>query len=331
MIELNQTYYDILKIKPGASKEEIKSAFRKRAKELHPDRNKAPDAHEQFILLNEAYDKLTNPVVRRTRTTASRDKNRDYVRRQAQYYAKKRYDEFVNSDYYKEMNSLNNVVDFIYFWASVLLVVCIPVFLTLSHGITGLFIGVLILTVSGLLILGGLKNAVLVSRKEFVDSLIYVLTRKRFQMVLLILMSAVLLFRYGLNTLIRPLTMAIFIVAIPVLVNFLMKRAKKPSVKAWSNLLAFGIIPSTFLILLTLNYYITVGSETETYSYKGANLPGENTDTYIILDNQQYSEFPQIRVFGNNANIPFNNRVTYQFETGFLGIRVLKDYELTYR
>jgi len=52
-------YYDVLGIARGASDEEIKKAYRKKAKELHPDRNKDnPDAESQFKEANEAYDVL---------------------------------------------------------------------------------------------------------------------------------------------------------------------------------------------------------------------------------------------------------------------------------
>ena len=39
----------------------IKKAFRRRARELHPDVNKAADAEDQFKELNEAYDVLSDP------------------------------------------------------------------------------------------------------------------------------------------------------------------------------------------------------------------------------------------------------------------------------
>lgn len=53
-------YYDVLKIKKGASKQEIKSAYRKLAKEFHPDRNKAQDAEAKFKEVQEAYEVLSD-------------------------------------------------------------------------------------------------------------------------------------------------------------------------------------------------------------------------------------------------------------------------------
>lgn len=53
-------YYDILGVSKEATQAEIKSAFRKKARELHPDVNKAPDAEERFKELGKAYETLSN-------------------------------------------------------------------------------------------------------------------------------------------------------------------------------------------------------------------------------------------------------------------------------
>jgi molecular chaperone DnaJ len=51
-------YYEILEIEKNAGKDEIKAAFRKKARQLHPDVNKAPDAEEKFKELGKAYETL---------------------------------------------------------------------------------------------------------------------------------------------------------------------------------------------------------------------------------------------------------------------------------
>ncbi|MBR1908944.1 DnaJ domain-containing protein, partial [bacterium] len=59
-------YYEILGVSKDADKNEIKSAFRKKARQLHPDVNKAPDAEERFKELGKAYETLSDDNKRAT-------------------------------------------------------------------------------------------------------------------------------------------------------------------------------------------------------------------------------------------------------------------------
>jgi molecular chaperone DnaJ len=58
-------YYGILGLTPGASDSDIKRAYRRMARDLHPDVNPAPGAKERFQEVTRAYEALTDPEKRR--------------------------------------------------------------------------------------------------------------------------------------------------------------------------------------------------------------------------------------------------------------------------
>ena len=53
--------YEILGVSPNASEKDIKSAYRKLAKQYHPDVNKDPGAEAKFKEISQAYEDITNP------------------------------------------------------------------------------------------------------------------------------------------------------------------------------------------------------------------------------------------------------------------------------
>jgi len=54
-------YYETLGVSRSGTEEEIRKAFRQKALQYHPDRNKDADATEKFKEVNEAYQVLTDP------------------------------------------------------------------------------------------------------------------------------------------------------------------------------------------------------------------------------------------------------------------------------
>src|SRR5437764_13556776 len=61
MATTQRDYYEVLGIGRAAEEAEIKRAFRRLARELHPDVSDAPDAEQRFREVVEAYEVLSNP------------------------------------------------------------------------------------------------------------------------------------------------------------------------------------------------------------------------------------------------------------------------------
>lgn len=59
---MSSNFYDVLGVSKSASQEEIKKAYRKKAMQYHPDRNKGDkEAEKKFKEINEAYGVLSDP------------------------------------------------------------------------------------------------------------------------------------------------------------------------------------------------------------------------------------------------------------------------------
>jgi hypothetical protein len=108
-------YYETLGLPLNSSVEEIKKAYRKKARLYHPDINHLPEAKEMFIKVTEAYDflmanhekgKLDDQEYFRI-VEEWRKYRQDRSRQRAQYYARSSFVRFKNSKYYRSTKILN--------------------------------------------------------------------------------------------------------------------------------------------------------------------------------------------------------------------------------
>ncbi|MBU2018749.1 MAG: DnaJ domain-containing protein [Bacteroidetes bacterium] len=109
-------YYEILQLQPGASKNEIKSAFRKLVFIYHPDVNPSPDARDKFIRIQEAYEVLYNNqyVANKSTPTESplekrKREEKDRIKKARERFEKQRMKEkTLNDRYYKTLTEGKN-------------------------------------------------------------------------------------------------------------------------------------------------------------------------------------------------------------------------------
>jgi DnaJ-class molecular chaperone len=112
--------YKILALHRNASADEIKTAYRKLAKQWHPDVNDLPDAEQKFLAIQEAYEILTDTYKKATydillhkksKSTTRQKTNNKATTQQAKPKAKQRSDfeiwidqqrQVIYQDYYKQ-------------------------------------------------------------------------------------------------------------------------------------------------------------------------------------------------------------------------------------
>ena len=102
-------YYQLLGLNLNASLEDIKKAYRQKARAYHPDINHEPDAKDKFILVTEAYEFLVanygklghDDEAYRKAMEDWRKYRQNRSRQRAHAYAHSTYVQFKNTNFYK--------------------------------------------------------------------------------------------------------------------------------------------------------------------------------------------------------------------------------------
>jgi hypothetical protein len=141
-------YYEVLGIPINSSVEEIKKAYRKKARLYHPDINPSPDAKDLFISVTEAYEFLianhekikTNEEAYHQAMENWRKYRQARSRNRATAYARTSYGTFKNTRFYKTTRIFDGTTIIFSFIISILVLVCTAYGYTfrLKHPIPGL-------------------------------------------------------------------------------------------------------------------------------------------------------------------------------------------------
>lgn len=338
------TYYRTLGVSSKATIEEIKRAFRQKAKELHPDKNKSPDANEQFILLTEAYECLTNikkgkTKVQKRSTTSYADWQRDSkekARQRAREYANMQYEEYKKTDHYKQSQAAETVVEHLYFFSSILILIS-PLLGFLFKGWAGFGVGLFIAFLSVQYWAGIFKEKININLSSFYQSLFLVVKTKTCIYTVITLINIVILFRFTLNTQLTFLSLTLLLLALFAL-TYLAFHFKLSAIKKFSKVgLFLCFTPSVFNSIFLINFIFSSNPTTETYSfvhekdwYSSRHSGGRYEKIgYIDLENNKYEDYNWFRSFFDFEAMEHKGEITYTFEDGLLGLRVLKHYDFT--
>ncbi len=330
-------YYHILGVTEHATLDQIKKAYRKKAMLLHPDINKADDAHDQFILLNEAYEYLlnisgnhTNTYIRAQERAKKQAKyhrkwetrEREKARERARAYAQMKYEAYLKSDIYKTTEAINLVLDLLGLIFLLLFVFGIPILTFIQHGPIGLILSaIIILPTSPIWFRLLIRFFYILNFKGITKFHNSSLRSKMMKIIFSIIINFFILISISFNTLIR-LRWMLLIYAITIVIGYII--SNNFTGRYHKYLIRFGAAPFIINLLFLINYIFAFNTSYESYYYTYSYHNPSPIMPIIKLENNAYKNFKSIRIIFDGERIIGHSKITYKFKDGCFGFRVVK-------
>jgi len=334
-------YYQILGLNDTASLAQIKRAYRYKAKLYHPDVYKAPDAHEKFMLVNEAYAYLIkmkglkagkqNEASKQTDIEAFGNQwqaeERRKAQERAQAYAHMRYEAYLKSDLYRTTEAVNSIVDFFATGFIILFVVVLPVLLYHKYGAPALIIAaVIILPTAPLWFRFLIKTFDKGAFLSFFTLHHPSIKSKVMRLLIFTILNGLVFFRITLNSLLELhwiLVLYILIIAL----SFIPKI--KTASRYKKHLFHFIIAPAVINLFFLTNYTFSHSPKKEAYTYTYTLRNSTNMFTSIYLDQNHYAQYQGMRFFLNFERFINHNKINYTISNGLFGIKVVNDINIS--
>ncbi|MBA3900240.1 MAG: J domain-containing protein [Bacteroidetes bacterium] len=340
-------YYKILGVSPQASLQEIKTAYRAKAKKLHPDVNPSANAHQQFVLLNKAYAYICDVKSGKIKPYAQPHKPNPHQNTQTHTYRaehssqqqwqnSERAKAYAKAKYAKEKREAEASAQFdkylgigFIIWVAYTAIKLIFYPLS-SSNVFGIFLLIFI----AYRYRNKLKKIAAASGFTNINSIweiaVKTINTPFFSMAFSLLFSIVTFFTIALNTLIPlHITIIIYVSA------FLLPMAfAELTGKSKNNILRSFIFPLSLNLLFLINYNFSSNPAIEQYDFyfdteKAASYGQEyhRETSFIYLEGNAYDNFIGIRLFSDFNQMAGKQKVALQLEDGLFGIKVLKEFD----
>jgi hypothetical protein len=341
-------YFNLLGIPKKASLDDVKKAFRAKAKKIHPDRNPSLSAHSDFLELNEAFDFLSSFLKENKQFGADESTlNNSYdnwektvkenVRKKVKEQARMSFQAYMNSEYFRSDTLIECFFTHLIFLVTVFNLLILPIVLAYHYTWIGLSMALIENVLMILFTTSAVRNLDKLNWRQFIEASLFVLKTKLGIGILLFAFNTIIFITIGLYTLIPLKTLitlyfllGIIGVGFGTLLNFRQKRTLHSSLLYFHGLSIFPTIVSLFLLL---NFVFSSEPINEKYAFQSTEQYSKHGDRYILrktglieLEHNAYNNYTSLRSFSNHSNLMDKGNIHFTFENGLFGIKVLKEY-----
>jgi hypothetical protein len=341
-------YFNLLGIPKTASLDELKKAFRNKAKKLHPDRNPSLTAHSDFLELNEAFDFLSSFLKenKRFKTDESTIANsydnwektvKENVRKKVKEQARMSFQAYMNSEHFRSDTLIECFFTHLIFLVTVFNLFILPIVLAYHYAWVGLSMALIENVLMILFTTSAVRNLDKLNWRQFAEASLFILKTRLGIGIVLFALNTYIFITIGLYTLIPLNSLIAFYFLLGIIgagfgaiQNIRKKRTLHSSLLYFQGLSAFPTLLSLFLLL---NFVFSSEQINEKYAFQSTKKYSKYGDRYILrktglieLESNAYSDYTSLRSFSNHSNLMDKGNIHFTFENGLFGIKVLKEF-----
>lgn len=336
--------YANLGLPATATEDEVRDAYRKLAKQYHPDLNKAADAHEKFITIHQSYEAIIyflqnkqKSFYERATQPFSAAQHREAAQRRAEEFARKKYEAYAASPQFQEDMDYYAVARFLGLLVFVFAITALPVWLRIAMGDYSFMPAYIAIMLCFLPItIPIVRDAFKIEWQRIPTGLNSFFTQSLVFRFLFMLGNFLWFFYLACNVLVNPVVLICALLALAAgIVAFLFIKRKKQEMKEFT---ALGLAAFSINVLLLTNSIGSSAPQKEVYAFqtrdkrqvrtsRRSGRTSEFIEHYpiLVLQNDAYDDYPGMRFFFQMSDIT-GNTIEYEIADGLLGMRVVKSH-----